>query len=141
MGFKRAFLVFVVLIGLLSTPAFAQGKAGIDETIAAIRPQLIQIADFIHENPESGNKEFKAVALLTKTLAENGFVIEMPVAGLETAFVATYKTQGEVRPFPSWPNTMPLTALATDAATTLSRHPARAQRSLFQRTSAIRPPR
>lgn len=94
MGFKRAFLVFVVLIGLLSTPAFAQGKAGIDETIAAIRPQLIQIADFIHENPESGNKEFKAVALLTKTLAENGFVIEMPVAGLETAFVATYKNSG-----------------------------------------------
>jgi Metal-dependent amidase/aminoacylase/carboxypeptidase len=78
----------------LSTPAFAQGKAGIDETIAAIRPQLIQIADFIHENPESGNKEFKAVALLTKTLAENGFVIEMPVAGLETAFVATYKNSG-----------------------------------------------
>ena len=63
-------------------------------TISAIGPQIVQIADFIHENPESGNKEFKAVALLTKTLADNGFAIEQPVAGLETAFIATYKNAG-----------------------------------------------
>ncbi len=94
MSLKRSLLIFIALVSLLAAPAFAQGKAGIDATIAAIRPQVIQIADYIHENPESGNKEFKAVALLTKTLAENGFVIEMPVAGLETAFVATYKNAG-----------------------------------------------
>jgi hypothetical protein len=98
MGFKRAFLVFVVLIGLLSTPAFAQGKAGIDETIAAIRPQLIQIADFIHETPNRGTRNSRRWRCF-KNLGGNGFVIEMPVAGLETAFVATYKNSGEVRHF------------------------------------------
>ncbi len=105
MGFKRAFLVFVVLIGLLSTPAFAQGKAGIDETIAAIRPQLIQIADFIHENPESGNKESSRCAL-NKTMAENASSSICP-RRLEQLLSPPTKTQGEVRPFPSLPNTMP----------------------------------
>lgn len=87
--------VLVVSIAIfLAAPVFAQANPDIDSTIVALKPQIIQIADFIHENPESGNKEFKAVALLTKTLADNGFSIEMPVAGLETAFVATYKNAG-----------------------------------------------
>jgi len=94
MRYKRAVTIMIVLLSLLAVRAFADGKAGIDATISAIEPQIVQIADFIHENPESGNKEFKAVALLTKTLAENGFVIEQPVAGLETAFIATYKNAG-----------------------------------------------
>ena len=92
--YGRSIAVLIMLAALTVSSAFAQGKAGIDATIQAMEPQIIQIADFIHENPESGNKEFKAVELLTKTLADNGFVIEKGVAGLETAFVATYKNAG-----------------------------------------------
>lgn len=94
MRYKRAIAIMIVLFALLAARAFADGKAGIDATISLIEPQIVQIADFIHENPESGNKEFKAVALLTKTLADNGFRIEQPVAGLDTAFIATYKNAG-----------------------------------------------
>jgi amidohydrolase len=90
----RVAILVVSIAIFLAAPVFAQANPDIDSTIVALKPQIIQIADFIHENPESGNKEFKAVALLTKTLADNGFSIEMPVAGLETAFVATYKNAG-----------------------------------------------
>ena len=90
----RIVAIVIAMTSLLAVPAFAGDNAGIEATMAAIKPQIIQIADYIHENPESGNKEYKAVALLTKTLADNGFVIEMPVAGLETAFIATYKNSG-----------------------------------------------
>ncbi len=39
---------------------------------------------------EVGYKEVKSSALLQKTLTENGFTVEAGVAGIPTAFVATY---------------------------------------------------
>src|SRR6185436_2134057 len=41
-------------------------------------------------NPEVGFKEFKAVDTLVKVLKSVGFKVETPVAGLATAFVATW---------------------------------------------------
>jgi amidohydrolase len=90
---KKA-LVIVLGILLISTTVFAAGKQDIYANVEAMQPQLLQINDFIHDNPEVGNKEFKAVDLLTRTLAENGFKVEKGVAGLETAFVATYENKG-----------------------------------------------
>lgn len=84
----------LLLCCFLVLPIVAEGKTGIASTVDGMSQQLIGIADYIHDNPELGNKEFKAVELLTKTLADNGFVIERGVAGLETAFIATYKNAG-----------------------------------------------
>lgn len=58
----------------------------IDET----RPEIIQINDYIHSNPELGNKEYKAHALLTELYRNNGFAVEDELIGLSTAFRATY---------------------------------------------------
>ena len=48
------------------------------------------LSDWLGHNPEVGFKEFKAVDTLTKTLRSLGFKVDAPVAGLATAFVATW---------------------------------------------------
>ena len=49
-----------------------------------------KIALSIWDYAEVGYKEIKSSALLQKTLKDNGFVVESGVAGMPTAFVATY---------------------------------------------------
>lgn len=48
------------------------------------------VADSLWENPETCYEEFQAVALLTDILEKNGFCIERNVAGIPTAFKATF---------------------------------------------------
>jgi amidohydrolase len=48
------------------------------------------LSDWIGRNPEVGFQEFKAVDTLVKVLRAAGFRVETPVAGLATAFVATW---------------------------------------------------
>jgi len=55
-----------------------------------LRPRLIEISHTIHANPELQFHEHQAAALLTGELERQGFAVERGVAGLETAFVATY---------------------------------------------------
>jgi amidohydrolase len=61
----------------------------------ARRAALIDIADTIHANPEVAFQEHQSAALLTRTLADNGFQVERNVAGLDTAFVATCAGEGD----------------------------------------------
>jgi amidohydrolase len=56
----------------------------------ALHPRLISMSHTIHENPETLFQEHKAAALLTDELEEHGFDVQRGVAGLDTAFVATY---------------------------------------------------
>lgn len=91
---KKAFIVAVAMFLISSCTTFAAGKQEINLNVDNMQQKLFQINDFIHDNPELGNQEFKAVELLTSTLAENGFKVEKGVAGLQTAFVATYVNNG-----------------------------------------------
>ena len=70
-------------------------KERVAAEVDARRDQLIQIADTIHANPELGFQEFKAASLLTGVLEEDGFSVERGVAGMETAFIATLRGQGD----------------------------------------------
>jgi amidohydrolase len=63
--------------------------------VDARREALIQVSDTIHANPELGFEEFESAALLAGILEENGFEVERCVAGMETAFVATQRGQGD----------------------------------------------
>ena len=65
-------------------------KRRVIDDIDARRGELIRISDAIHANPELGFEEYEAAALLSNTLEENGFSLARGVAGLETAFVATW---------------------------------------------------
>jgi amidohydrolase len=51
---------------------------------------LQDLSDWIGRNPEGGWKEFKAVDTLVKVLRKSGFRVDTGVAGLSTAFVASW---------------------------------------------------
>ncbi|MFH0702938.1 MAG: M20 family metallopeptidase [bacterium] len=94
--------IWIILITLVLSLIFNNISFGSEKDIYAnvdkIQDKLIKISDFIHENPETGEKEFKAVDILTRALKENGFKVEKGVAGLPTAFVATYVNKNESGP-------------------------------------------
>jgi len=70
-------------------------KLKVKDSVESQRQQLIQLSLNIHDNPELGFKEQKASAWLAGYLEDNGFHIERGIAGLPTAFRATY---GQGRP-------------------------------------------
>jgi amidohydrolase len=55
-----------------------------------IASQLIEISDWMYENPELGLQERGAVERLTAMLERNGATVEREIAGLETAFRASF---------------------------------------------------
>ncbi len=63
----------------------------IDERVESIIPEIRALSHEIHENPEPGNREYRAVSLLTGELERHGFETERGVCGLETAFMACCK--------------------------------------------------
>lgn len=60
-----------------------------------IHKELCEISDFIYQNPELGNEEYKAVEKLTSFLQEHNFEIETEFLGIKTAFRATYYSNKE----------------------------------------------
>ena len=55
-----------------------------------IKERLAKISDYIYNNPELGNEEYKAVEALTTFLKEHNFQVECPIADMDTAFKATF---------------------------------------------------
>ena len=75
-----------------------QLKARVIAEVDARRDELIRISDTIHAKPELAFQEFEAAALLASVLERKGFAVQRGVAGLETAFVASYTSQKGDRP-------------------------------------------
>jgi amidohydrolase len=65
-------------------------KLKAEDSVESQRQQLIQLSLNMHDNPELGFKEEKASAWLASYLEHNGFHVERGIAGLPTAFRATY---------------------------------------------------
>jgi amidohydrolase len=78
----------------VSDPAFSaadkqqRAHVRIDEAIADITPRLKDLSLNLHANPELSLEEHRSAAVLTTWLANEGFDVQAPVAGLGTAFVA-----------------------------------------------------
>lgn len=70
-------------------------KDSVLESIQTNQRQLIELSLKIHDSPEIGFQEEKAVGWLTGFLEENGFFIERGICELPTAFKASY---GKERP-------------------------------------------
>lgn len=68
-----------------------ENKRKLYDAVDGMRGMLIEMNDFIHGNPETGNQEFKAHRLITDTFEQNGFAVDREVLGLKTAFRATYR--------------------------------------------------
>ncbi|WP_077702102.1 M20 family metallopeptidase [Virgibacillus dokdonensis] len=67
-------------------------KQEIAKNIAANKERYIQISHDIHAHPEIGNQETYAAKTLTDILVENGFDVQLDVAGHATAFIARKKS-------------------------------------------------
>ena len=65
-------------------------KLKIKASVKSQRQQLIQLSLNIHDNPELGFEEKKASTWLASYLENSGFHVERGIAGLATAFRATY---------------------------------------------------
>ena len=83
--------IIPLLLGLFSAAALAQDhKASIAESIDARAGSYAEIAQQIWDYAEVGYLETESSALLMQTLAEAGFEITAGVAGIPTAFVASW---------------------------------------------------
>jgi amidohydrolase len=65
-------------------------KLKVKDSVESQKQQLIQLSLNIHDNPELGFEEEKASAWLISYLEDSGFYVERGIAGLATAFRATY---------------------------------------------------
>lgn len=66
-------------------------KEKISSYIDSVAEHLVSMSEYIFDNPEIGNKEFKACELLCKAFEAEGFQVEKGIGGLETAFRAIYE--------------------------------------------------
>jgi amidohydrolase len=73
-------------------------KQQIIENVEALDNEIIQIARFLYENPETAYTEKQACAWLSDYLAKNGFAIEKALGGVETAFRARPQGVEPARP-------------------------------------------
>ncbi|MCZ6551553.1 MAG: M20 family peptidase, partial [candidate division NC10 bacterium] len=65
-------------------------KQALIQEVDRLSPELSQISRFLHAHPELAFEEHQAAELLTRTMEEHGFSVERGVAGLPTAFTASY---------------------------------------------------
>lgn len=70
-------------------------KKKVQENVDSAKDKIVEIAKYIHDNPEIGYEEHKACELLTSELGKNGFEVTKGVAGLPTAFKAVLKGKTE----------------------------------------------
>ncbi|UCZ53989.1 M20 family metallopeptidase [Bacillus shivajii] len=70
-------------------------KETIIENVENNKDKYLETSHAIHAKPEIGNEEYFACETLTALLENEGFTVEIGVAGHETSFVATYKSDKE----------------------------------------------
>ena len=93
---KRINLIITLFLGIItSTDALSQGKISKDkrqliDILESKEERLIGISDNIWEAAETSLQEFKSTKYLSDYAEENGFTVERGVAGMPTAFTATY---------------------------------------------------
>ncbi len=76
-----------------------ENKRMLYEIVDRERERLAAMADEIFDHPECDGKEYRAAALLSGVLEQEGFSVERGLGGLETAFRGVYRCrpQGECK--------------------------------------------
>lgn len=64
----------------------------VSELIKTIKAELIELNEYIHDNPELGNQEFKASKAHIQLLEDHGFKVEKEYLGMKTAFRAEFES-------------------------------------------------
>ena len=92
---SRIWVSVVALVVFVSTASAQDGKSMVLPFLDEHQVQYGEIAQEIWDYAELGYMEERSAALLVRTLSEAGFTVETGVAGMPTAFVASY---GEGQP-------------------------------------------
>lgn len=74
-------------------------QAGIRSAVNDLRDDFMQLSLDIHAHPEVGFEERHASRALQRWLGQRGFQVEAPIAGLDTAFRATWGSGSPVVAF------------------------------------------
>jgi len=61
-------------------------RKALDAEIEELSPRMIEINDWLYDNPEPGFLEFRAAEILSSELKKHGFEIEMGVPGLDEEY-------------------------------------------------------
>lgn len=61
------------------------------EIMGSMKDRMINVSNFLYENPEVGRQEFKAVKRLTEELKKDGFEVAVGIAHLKTAFRGEFR--------------------------------------------------
>lgn len=69
-------------------------KAAAEERFGTVQAELQEISRWMYEHPETAYVEHETSAKLVEFLSGNGFAVEYPVYGLDTAFVARAGSNG-----------------------------------------------
>lgn len=70
-------------------------KEKIVKAVEQARTDLLELSKNIHDNPELGFEEFKALGFISETLEKHGFAVQKGYGGLDTSFRADMKGSGE----------------------------------------------
>ncbi len=85
------FRIGLVIIGLTAGAAQAgDNKQDVQSSIDQQRPELIKLSDQVWAFAETALRETKSSKVLADYAQEQGFTVERGVAGMPTAFVASY---------------------------------------------------
>ena len=67
----------------------ADAALRVAEAVQASLPDLVNLADGLHAEPELGFEEYRSAEAVASMLERHGFAVERGIAGMETAFRAT----------------------------------------------------
>jgi len=89
---NKNLVLAILLIGFMvnAQKKIPKNKSFIEQSVETHKSQLIEISDAIWANAETAFEENKSSKLLADYAEKNGFKVERGVAGMPTAFVATY---------------------------------------------------
>jgi amidohydrolase len=70
-------------------------KKHLDAEIEKLAPEVNKLSDYLADNPELGGEEYNSSKAIVEVLTRHGLQVEMPFAGLPTAFKASLEGNGE----------------------------------------------
>ena len=90
-GLMRNLILLILFLSLaIAADDWTKNKKAIDVSIKKHERALIKISDEIWHNAELALEEYKSSKILADYAEKNGFSLERGVAGMPTAFIATY---------------------------------------------------
>ena len=84
-----------------------KAKQQIVETVDAAREDLLALSKNIHDNPELGFQEFKAMGFISDTLEKHGLRFREATAAWKRPSAQIFAALARVRLWRSWRSMMP----------------------------------